>query len=62
VEGDGFLRRIDMDVITQPIEEFRAVGLEIDRAHPDMFAKDAPLGAFRLWRDVHPLIGLPLAG
>ena len=62
MEGDGFLRCVDVGVVAQPIEELGAVGLGIDRVHPDVFAEYAPFGAFRLWVDVHPLIGLPHAG
>ena len=59
----SFFRRVDMDVIAQPIEELRAVGLRIDRLHPDMFAEHAPFGAFRLGADIHTLmIRLPNAG
>src|SRR5262249_56910569 len=61
VEGSGFLRRVDMDVVAQPVKELGAVGLRIDRLHPDMFPVDAPLRAFRLGADVHSLIGLPYA-
>jgi hypothetical protein len=62
VEGDGFLRCVDMDVVAQPIEELGAVRLRIDRLHPDMFPENAPLGARRFRVDVHPLIGLPHTG
>jgi hypothetical protein len=51
-----------MDVVAQPIEELGAVGLRIDRLHPDMFAECAPFGAFRLGIDIQPLLGLPYAG
>src|SRR5262249_59672492 len=48
VEGNSFLRRVDMDVVAQTVEELGAIALRINRLHADMLAVDAPLRAFRL--------------
>ena len=62
VKGDVFLGRVDVDVIAQPVEELRAVGLRIDRVHADVFAEDAALRPLGLGIDVHALVRLPDAG
>ncbi len=62
VEGDGFLRRVDVDVIAQPVEELRAVGLGVDRIHGDALAEHPALRTVGLRVEIDTLIGLPDAG
>ncbi len=56
VKRDFFLRRVDMDVVPQTIEELGAVGLRIDGVYPDVLAKDAALRTLGLG-----LISTPLS-
>ena len=62
VKRDFFLGRVDVDVIAQAVEELGAVGLRIDRVHPDMLAKYAAFRTFGFGVDIHALVGLPDTG
>src|SRR5215207_1141170 len=59
VEGDVFLRRVDVDVIPQTIQELRSIGLRIDRVHSDMLSKNPTLRALGLGVDVYAFVRLP---
>jgi len=51
-----------MDVITQAVEQLRAVGLGIDGLHLDAFEIVAPFGTFGLGVQVDALAPFPHAG
>src|SRR5580698_195372 len=62
MEGDGFFRRVDMNVVAQPVEELGTVALRINRFHTDVLAKHTAFRTIRLGVDVHSLIRFPYTG
>src|ERR1700731_2400368 len=62
MKSDVLFRSIDVDVITQAIEELRTVGLRIDRVHSNMLSKNAALRTLSFGIDIDALVGLPNTG
>ena len=62
MKRDVLLRRVDVDVVAETVEELGTVGLRIDRVHPDMLAKNAALRTLSFGIDIDALVGLPNTG
>src|SRR5262245_52540703 len=62
MKGDAFADSDNVHVVSQAIEELRAVGLRIDRVHLDALEKLTPFGTLGFGIDVDTFASLPNAG
>jgi len=62
VEGDVLLPRVDVDVVAQPVQQLRAVGLRVYRLHLDAFEILPLLRTVRLGTEIDAAHPFPDAG